>query len=130
MARSFFDNVIGLEAIVARRTTELAVQTRDMRLVLDNVEQGLLTVAMDGGMSGRSACVEHWFGRRASQRHSVGLLRSHGREGRNWIRLGWEAIVDDMLPIERISRSIAEAHPRWGPHSISPTSLSRTAARW
>ena len=44
IARSFFDNVIGLEKIVQARTAELDARNRDMRLVLDHVAQGFLTL--------------------------------------------------------------------------------------
>jgi len=44
VARSFFDNVIGLERIVGRRTSELATRTDQMMMVLSNVEQGLVIV--------------------------------------------------------------------------------------
>ena len=42
VARSFFDNVIGLERIVEGRTAELDARNRDMRLVLANHTEGLL----------------------------------------------------------------------------------------
>ena len=48
IARSFFDNVIGLEKIVQTRTIELADKNRDMRVLLDNVEQGFLTMDRRG----------------------------------------------------------------------------------
>src|SRR5205823_7385778 len=48
IARSFFDNVIGLERIVRARTAELDRRNRDMRLVLDNVGQGFATVDAAG----------------------------------------------------------------------------------
>jgi hypothetical protein len=47
IARSFFDNVIGLEKIVHQRTAEIDARNRDMRLVLDNV--GLSTPAWRRG---------------------------------------------------------------------------------
>ncbi len=63
IARSFFDNVIGLEQIVDQRTQQLDARNRDMRLVLDNVDQGLLIVDPQGVIVGEtSAAVERWFG--------------------------------------------------------------------
>ena len=63
IARSFFDNVIGLERIVRKRTAQLDDKNRQMRLVLDNVEQGLMTVCRDGMVSAeRSAAVDRWLG--------------------------------------------------------------------
>jgi two-component sensor histidine kinase/HPt (histidine-containing phosphotransfer) domain-containing protein len=63
VARSFFDNVIGLERIVAVRTQELDHRTREMAMVFDNVEQGFLTVSASGAMSTeRSAILRSWLG--------------------------------------------------------------------
>ncbi|MGH8237602.1 MAG: hypothetical protein ACREXP_11350, partial [Steroidobacteraceae bacterium] len=52
ISRQFFDNVIGLEKIVQARTASLNEKQRDMRLILDNVEQGLITIDPDGAMAG------------------------------------------------------------------------------
>jgi len=63
IARSFFDNVIGLEKIVQARTAELDARNRDVRLVLDNVDQGFLTIDRAGVLSTEcSAIVERWLG--------------------------------------------------------------------
>src|SRR5690606_1148059 len=51
IARSFFDSVIGLEKVVQERTTALEDRNRAMRLVLDNVEEGLLTIDGTGASS-------------------------------------------------------------------------------
>src|SRR5262249_38977790 len=57
-----------LEHKVEERTLALATRNRDMRLVLDNVDQGFVTLGLDGQMaSERSAVVDAWFGR-ASER--------------------------------------------------------------
>ena len=53
----------GLERKVQDRTAELGSRNRDMRLVLDNVAQGLITIGAEGVMAKeRSAVVEKWFG--------------------------------------------------------------------
>jgi two-component system, chemotaxis family, sensor kinase CheA len=57
IARSFFDNVIGLEKIVQARTNELDARTRDMRLVLDNVDQGFITIDREGRMSNERSAI-------------------------------------------------------------------------
>jgi GAF domain-containing protein/signal transduction histidine kinase len=52
-----------LEHKVEERTAELAGRNRSMRIVLDNVDQGLLTVDLDGRLlEERSAMVDRWFG--------------------------------------------------------------------
>ncbi len=52
-----------LEQRVRERTAELLGRNRDMRRVLDNVGQGLLTVDVEGRLaSERSRAVDEWFG--------------------------------------------------------------------
>lgn len=51
-----------LEEKVASGTTELDRRNRDMRLVLDNVSQGFITIGLNGAMEEeRSAVVDKWF---------------------------------------------------------------------
>jgi len=76
IARSFFDNVIGLERIVQARTAQLDDKNRQMRLVLDNVDQGLLTVGCDGIVADeRAAVVDEWLGDCGGQQFSECLRR-------------------------------------------------------
>ena len=52
-----------LEVRIAERTAELDGRNREMRLVFDHVEQGLVAVSMDGVMrSERSTVFDRWFG--------------------------------------------------------------------
>jgi nitrogen fixation/metabolism regulation signal transduction histidine kinase len=52
-----------LEQKVEARTAELALKNRDMRLVLDNVDQGFINLSPQGVMATeRSAIVSQWFG--------------------------------------------------------------------
>src|SRR5204862_3872888 len=52
-----------LEKRILERTAELDQINRGMRLVLDNVQQGFVTVSLDGVMSfERSAIVDRWLG--------------------------------------------------------------------
>ena len=52
-----------LEQRVQERTEELGARNRDMRLVLDNVNQGFLTISDEGLLAQEhSAIVETWFG--------------------------------------------------------------------
>jgi two-component system, chemotaxis family, sensor kinase CheA len=101
IARSFFDNVIGLEKIVQARTAELDARNRDMRLVLDNVGQGFLTVDRAGRMSSeQSAIVETWLGAAdpgCTFAHYLGRKASVAGET---FELGLEAVLDGFLPLE------------------------------
>lgn len=53
-----------LEQRVIERTAELSARNADMRRVLDNVVQGLVTIDLEGRLaSEHSAVIDEWFGR-------------------------------------------------------------------
>jgi two-component system chemotaxis sensor kinase CheA len=101
ISREFFDNVIGLEKIVEARTATIREKQRDMRLILDNVETGLVTVDLDGHMSSEcSAVVERWFGApSAGDRLATWLGKRDANYG-EWLELGLESVRDGVLPPE------------------------------
>jgi len=112
VARSFFDNVIGLEKIVKKRTD-------DLRLVLDNVGQGFLTINLDGSLAAeRSAIVDTWFGPFVPGKRIWEYIAGLEAGVPEWFRLGWEAVVDDVLPLDM---AIGQLPKRWkiGPRSFS-----------
>jgi len=91
----------GLERLVAERTAELSARNADMRVVLDNVAQGLATASGDGRLSSeRSAAFDRWFGvpqpGLAFGEHIAGndkrLSASFG--------VAFEQVVEDLIPIE------------------------------
>ena len=101
VARSFFDNVIGLEKIVAARTGEVDARNRDLRLVLDSVGQGFLTVARDGAISGTpSRVVSDWFGAIAVGDRIWDVIGRDQPKVAGWMQLGWETLADGCLPVE------------------------------
>ena len=101
IARSFFDNVIGLEKIVQTRTIELDDRNRAMRLVLDNVGQGFVTIDRDGRLSTEhSAIVETWLGVPTAGTTLVELLARHSTEFAARVRLAWVEVIEDVLPME------------------------------
>ncbi|HEV8551662.1 MAG TPA: ATP-binding protein, partial [Polyangiaceae bacterium] len=89
-----------LEQKVTARTAELADKNRDMRLVLDNVDQGFVTLWTDGTMATeRSRQVGAWFGETAG---AVTLWEYLGRTSEGFaasFELGWSQIADDFLPL-------------------------------
>ncbi len=98
IARSFFDNVIGLERIVAQRTAALAERNDQMHLVLDNVAQGLLTVDRQLRVSAeRSAVVDRWLPPGDTLDVRMEAIDAHFAA---WLRLGWEAVTDGLMPLE------------------------------
>ncbi len=101
VARSFFDNVIGLERIVERRTRELADRTQELCLLLDNVGQGFVSLGLDGRpRRGRSAILATWLGSAAEGETLAAYLGRTDPVAAARFELGWESIVEDVLPLE------------------------------
>lgn len=101
IARSFFDNVIGLERIVRSRTAELDVRNRHMRLVLDNVGQGFLTLDPEARVSReRSAAVDAWFGPLPEGATLFDLLAAQSPVAASMARVAWGELREAVLPLE------------------------------
>ena len=101
LTRSFFDNVIGLERIVNRRTAELEDKNTEMRLVLDHVEEALFVLDLDGNLCGeRSAPAERLFGQpKPTQPFAEWLARLDSRTSMMF-EVGIEQLAMGMLPLD------------------------------
>lgn len=101
IARSFFDNVIGLERIVQARTKEVDHKNRQMRLVMDNVDQGLLTVDRDGVVANeRSAVVDRWLGECSAGERFVDSLARVDQRTADAFEAGFDQLLMGILPFE------------------------------
>jgi len=101
IARSFFDNVIGLEKIVQKRTVELDARNGAMRLVLDNVEEALVTIDRAGRvLSEHSAAVTRMFGTPEPGRPLRDFLARLDPDFAEEFALAWEQCLEDVLPLE------------------------------
>jgi signal transduction histidine kinase len=90
-----------LEATVAARTAELAQRNRGMRLVLDNVVQGFVTIGLDGTIAPeRSAIVDRWFGAPGPATTLSGHLGNLAPEFAEWLKLGLDELRDGVMPAE------------------------------
>lgn len=101
ISRSFFDNVIGLEKIVEARTAALDVRNREMRMLLDNVEQGFMTISTSGEIAPeRSAAVDRWFGaptEGATWFDFIGRLSPDFAENASF---AWLEVTAGIMPLE------------------------------
>jgi two-component system chemotaxis sensor kinase CheA len=90
-----------LEQKVEARTAELALKNRDMRLVLDNVDQGFINLSPQGVMSGeRSAIVSEWFGASQQAQPFWEYIGHFSRSFGVAFRLAWSQIDDGYMPLE------------------------------
>lgn len=90
-----------LEQKVEARTAELALKNRDMRLVLDNVDQGFINLSPKGVMAGeRSAIVSEWFGSSEKSQPFWDYITHFSRSFAVSFRLAWSQIDDGFMPLE------------------------------
>jgi two-component system chemotaxis sensor kinase CheA len=90
-----------LERLVEQRT--LALQNRNvaMRLVLDNVEQGLATIEADGTLSAeRSRAFDDWFGPSDAKASFAEQLARGDANLCETLKMSWEQVTDGFLPLE------------------------------
>jgi len=88
-----------LEERVAQRTQALDHRNHELRTVLDNVEQALFTVDLDGRLSAeRSAALDRWFPGAAAAVHLWPVLEAIDPHMAAWVALGWEQLREDFLP--------------------------------
>jgi two-component system, chemotaxis family, sensor kinase CheA len=101
IARSFFDNVIGLERIVQARTSELDTKNQDMRMLLDNVQQGFLRIDRAGQIAAeRSAQLDRWFGVPSAGASWFDYLGTIAPAFETASRIGWTEVVEAVMPLE------------------------------
>jgi two-component system, chemotaxis family, sensor kinase CheA len=91
----------GLELRVTERTSALAHRNAEMRLVLDTVSQGLVTIDREGRVSGeRSAAFDRWFGAPADKGFFAAHVARADPKLEVSLRRGWEQLVENVLPLE------------------------------
>jgi two-component system chemotaxis sensor kinase CheA len=90
-----------LELRVEQRTTELRARTADMRLVLDNVNEGFFTIDRSGAISPEhSSTLTGWFG---SPEPGEAFHQYLGRQAQQFgldTQLAWDQVIDGLLPLE------------------------------
>jgi two-component system chemotaxis sensor kinase CheA len=92
------------EMSVAIRDREERIQARnrDIRMVLDNVGQGFITLDLDGSLSSeRSRVVDEWFGAFEGGTKFWDFLsgRVEG-EIASWFKSGWSQLQEGIFPLE------------------------------
>lgn len=101
ISRQFFDNVIGLEKIIDARTSTIREQQSQMKLILDNVAEGLITVDLEGNISGSgSKVLTDWFGEPTANQSVAEWLTEKDAKFAEWFELSLESVTDGFLPQE------------------------------
>jgi len=107
-----------LEQKVEARTAELALKNRDMRLVLDNVDQGFINLSPKGVMAAeRSAIVSEWFGVSERPQPFWDYITHFSRSFAVAFRLAWSQIEDGFMPLEvclsQMPEQLSQANRTW-----------------
>jgi two-component system chemotaxis sensor kinase CheA len=101
ISKQFFDNVIGLEKIIDARTATIREQQSQMKLILDNVAEGLITIELDGRISGSgSKVLQEWFGSPEQGQPLHEWIAEHDPNFAEWFELSLESVTDGFLPKE------------------------------
>ena len=99
----------GLEVKVEERTAALGSRNRDMRLVLDNVAQGLITIDATGVIAQeRSQVVEKWFGPMADGVSLPDYLAASAQNFSENLRMALMQLADGDLPSELCLQQLPE----------------------
>jgi HAMP domain-containing protein/HPt (histidine-containing phosphotransfer) domain-containing protein len=84
-----------------RAMSALDARNQDMRVVLDHVHQGLLTMNRDGSVSQeRSAVVEKWLGPLDAEAALWASCSRHDATFAQSLELAWGDVLEDVMPIE------------------------------
>ena len=106
-----------MAAAVADREERLAVRNGELKLILDSVEQGFLTALPDGTLrEERSAVLEAWVGSLPEGATVWDLVARIDEQSADWMRLGWEQVVEDLLPLEVAIDQLPKRLTRDGRH--------------
>lgn len=86
---------------VRDREARLGVRNAELKLILDSVEQGFLTVGIDGKLfAERSAVVERWVGALPDGAMLWDLVERIDRPAAQWLKIAWEQVTDAILPLD------------------------------
>ena len=100
IARTFFDNINGLEKKVEERTSALASRNRDMRTMLDAVQQGFFTIDRELKISEeRSGAVDRAFGSPSGMTLPE-FLAQFDAPFAEWTEFGLEDVFAEIMPVE------------------------------
>jgi len=90
---------VRLEQLVVQRTVELDHRNAEMRLVLDNVDQGLVTLTRAGLVSqGWSRVIEDWLGPPTPRVPFGDWLFQGNPQQLQMFEMSWEALLEGVLP--------------------------------
>ncbi|MCX5743457.1 MAG: HAMP domain-containing protein [Proteobacteria bacterium] len=90
-----------LEALVTARTAEIDRRNAALQLVFDHIDQGFMTVGLDGQIAPEhSAAVERWLGPMPARITFTDYIRTFAPQAADWFEMSWTALVARTMPAE------------------------------
>ena len=103
---------------IRSREERIRARTEDMRLVLDNVQQGFITLDRGGVMAEEcSRIVGTWFGPASRGTTFAAYLATIDDNAAAIFDLGWETILEDVLPLDIVISQLPRS-ARKGEHTF------------
>jgi two-component system chemotaxis sensor kinase CheA len=89
-------------AVLSRRAERrLDDRNRELCVVLDNVDQGLLTIGPNGRLlAERSAAADRWLGTPKEGASLVEVVRGYDSRFATWLELGLAGLAEGVMPLE------------------------------
>lgn len=107
---------VAMSGAIESREQRIRDRNRDMLRILDNAEDGFITVSRAGIMDEeRSRILERWFGPAAGTSFLAYFAQMCPARGDD-MRLGWEALTEDVLPTDLLIDQLPNAFTRDGQH--------------
>jgi two-component system chemotaxis sensor kinase CheA len=101
-------------ALAAQRE-EVARRARDMALILDHVDQGFVTVGLDGAMSNEaSRTLGRWFGPVVPGTAIWAYLADQAPEVATWMEFGWDNLDNPRMPLAVVLAQLPDRIDRDG----------------
>ena len=111
LARAFS----GMAAAIAVREDRISERNRDLRRVLDTVEDGFLTVDRDGVMAQeRSGILDRWFGPPPASASFLDYMAPLAPEAAPFLRLGFKTLRSNVMPLEAVLDQLPHRFSRDG----------------
>jgi len=107
---------MAMSAAIETREQRIRDRNRDMSRILDNAEDGFITVSRAGIMNDeRSQILERWFGP-ADGPSFLAYFSRISPERAEAMQLAWDALIDEVLPLELLIDQMPKAFVRDGRH--------------
>ncbi len=102
---------------VRDREARLGVRNAELKLILDSVRQGFLTVLPDGTLlPERSAILDTWFGPLSADETVSGVVGRIDPRVVDWFHVAWEQLLAGMLPLDMSLDQLPKRLERAGQH--------------